>query len=70
MSNLFARSSRKRASWSHTSVRKISSSMASAVDRVVANGVRNMQEHSPCWQACLLVCKRIIASDHGSTRNA
>ena len=43
ISNLFARSSRKRASRSCTSVRKISSSMASAVDRVVvANGVRNI----------------------------
>ena len=42
MSNLFARSSRKRASLSRTSVKKISSSTASAVDRVVANGVRNI----------------------------
>ena len=43
ISNLFARSSRKRASRSCKSVRKISSSMVSAVDRVVvANGVRNI----------------------------
>ena len=42
MSNLFARSSRKRASRSRTSVRKISSSTVSTVDRVVANGVRNI----------------------------
>ena len=42
ISNLFARSSRKRASRSRTSVRKISSSMVSAVDGVVANSVRNI----------------------------
>ena len=29
----------------------------------------NMQEHTPCWQACILVCKRIITSDYGSMTN-
>ena len=43
MSNLFARSSRKRASLSRTRVRNISSSTVSVVDRVVgANGLRNI----------------------------
>ena len=28
-----------------------------------------MQEYTPCWQACIQLCERIITSDNGSTEN-
>ena len=74
MSNLFARSSRKRASLSRTRVRNISSSTVSVVDRVVgANGVRNitickntLHVGKPVYWC---VRESLATLDHGSTKN-